>query len=71
MASPDLNIIENVWGIIKPALERTENLFCTNWVDKIEELWYNLEPEYLENLVDGMRARCEKVIASNGHTINH
>ena len=64
--SPDLNPIENIWGIIKQSLnsKKTENK--TTLVSSITKIWDNLDPNLLINLVESMPRRINACIEANG-----
>ena len=69
--SPDLNVIENLWSIVKTKLREK------HFTSKIE-LWYYLrlvwnriESSVLHNLVDSMPRRIKKVIQAKGGPIDY
>jgi hypothetical protein len=73
--SPDLNPIENLWAILKTRIcERYPEL---SYMPKTEEakqrlieaaieLWEEIEPEVLQNLIHSMKHRMEAVIRARG-----
>lgn len=58
--SPDLNIIENVWGWMKTELGMMGECNESEWEQRIIDLWDNLSHEYLESLFPSMRERIEQ-----------
>lgn len=67
--SPDLNPIEHLWDVLerkvrkhKPHPKNLNELMVI-----LEEKWYEIEPEILENLVESMPRRIQAVIDSNGN----
>jgi transposase len=46
--SPDLNLIEHLWGIIKDILEKEEPKTSQLCVAKINEIWDNFKLDVLE-----------------------
>lgn len=67
--SPDLNPIENVWGLLKQKLYRETFNSVEDMKDFIFKWWNSLKPGYFRNLYESMSDRCEKVIAYEGNTI--
>jgi transposase len=65
--SPDLNPIENLWGILKARIEKR----LARTTDEIErvlkEEWEALDKELLTSLAHSMPARCAAVVANHGH----
>lgn len=71
--SPDLNPMENVWGIIVRRVYENNRQFETIEELKCEILkaWRELAPNILENLVNSMENRIYTVIRKNGGQINY
>lgn len=67
--SPDLNVMENVWGLLVKKINR-ENGFRPQDVDelrnKISETWNELDPAYARALVSSMHHRLNSVLDKNG-----
>jgi len=65
--SPDLNPIENLWGILKSRIENR----LVHTIDEIErvlrEEWEAFEPVFLSKFINSMPNRCAEVIANGGH----
>lgn len=65
--SPDLNPIENLWGILKGRIEKR----LARTTDEIErvlkEEWEALDKELLTSLAHSMPTRCAAVVANHGH----
>lgn len=65
--SPDLNPIENLWGMFEREMQgqkysKTEDLF-----EALHKHWNQLSKGYLEKLVDSMPRRCQEVIKNKGY----
>ena len=58
--SPDLNIIENCWGVLKQRLERYQ---CAT----LDDLWEKTEKEFYESLPRGV----ESVLQARGYPIGY
>lgn len=67
--SPDLNPIENLWGLVKRNVEKKK----PRNLDDLEEFMIEecdlISDEIINNLVNSMRKRCEEVIKVNGERI--
>jgi transposase len=66
--SPDLNPIENVWGLMVRRM-RHENFRPQNrqqFIYVISDEWHSLTQEYCQNLVESMPRRLDLVIEKNG-----
>ncbi|KAJ3452690.1 transposable element tc1 transposase [Anaeramoeba flamelloides] len=68
--SPDLNPIENLWGI----MEKRISLEAPKTEKKLEatvrRVWKNIEWGVIENLVSSMEKRLRLVVEHNGESIN-
>ena len=68
--SPDLNIIEHVWAILKPKVERAEPKTVHQLEQAITTEWFNIQPSVIHNLYDTIGERIEKCIQSAGGRFN-
>jgi ketohexokinase/beta-glucosidase len=74
--SPDLNPIESVWNRMKDYIQQyypDQYGGRQHTYDQlriiVQEAWDSISVEYLQDLMDSMKARCEAVIAAQGgHT---
>ena len=71
--SPDLNPIEAVWNLMKDWLDQffpnDEQLSYDQLREVVRAAWDALPREFLKELIESMKARCEAVInAEGGHT---
>ena len=68
--SPDLNVIEPVWGILQDSVfENPRPRNREELVDRIQKSWHSLDPRYLANLVHSFPRRIEEAINNEGgHT---
>ena len=75
--SPDLNIIENVWGIIKQNLDRMidqtkrEATTKNELFERVQQCANNIEPKVFKNLYKSLRNRLQQVIEKEGNAINY
>lgn len=71
--SPDLNPMENVWGIIVRRVYENNRQFETigELKSAILRVWRELTSNILENLVNSMENRVYTVIRKNGNQINY
>ena len=66
--SPDLNLIENIWGIMCQKLYANGKSYCnTNelW-EVIVQTWHSLSIQVFWNLYNSMQRRMAQVLESNG-----
>ena len=70
--SPDLNPIENVWGVLAHKVYAFGKQYDSKEELKsaILQAWDSLDQNYLRNLVAGMKQRCLDVYRSEGGHIN-
>ena len=64
--SPDLNIIEQIWGIIDGELERKRPRSLEALKKRIKQIWRDLDDEIVEKQVAHMKKRLKSIIASGG-----
>ena len=68
--SPDLNLIEIVWGVLARRVYKNCRQF--NDVEELEssvvQEWNNLLAEYLQKLLKSMPKRCVEVLNNQGKT---
>ena len=71
--SPDVNPIENVWGLLSRRVYAEGKQFESKSELKASILheWNAIDPEYLQKLVDSMKKRCLRVFKVNGKAIGY
>jgi len=71
--SPDLNIIENVWGYLARKVYHNARQFdCVADLKKaILESWNSIDDEYLRNLYDSVQSRLVEVLERKGSKTNY
>jgi len=69
--SPDLNPIENLWGIVKNNVERRMPKNLGELESFMVEEWNRIPESMLINLVGSMKQRCELIIEKNGERISY
>lgn len=67
--SPDMNIIENVWGYLSRKVYANGHQFLTKQelIAAIEREWYNLDQSYIQSLFLGMNNRIFELVRANGN----
>ncbi len=69
--SPDLNLIENIWKLVKGMLKKENLKSIHEWIAKINEFWENICHDYLKSLIDSMKTRIDLCLAANGAHIKY
>ena len=69
--SPDLNPIENVWGIVKQQVNKCNLSKISEVIAKVKEIWSELDQEVIENVFQNMSIRLNKLIESEGDRIDY
>ena len=59
--SPDLNPIENVWGIVKQQIKKWDLSKISEVIAKVKEIWSELDQEVIENVIQNMPFRLNKM----------
>jgi hypothetical protein len=70
--SADINLIENVWGLMIKTINQNNDFRPRNvedlW-DTIQETWNNFTPDYAYNLVASLPRRLNSTIDKNGSAL--
>ena len=64
--SPDLNPIEQVWGYMKTELERSKPRSIRTLKRKMQQIWANVDEEFVQKQAEGMEKRLKSIIESRG-----
>ncbi|KAI6656221.1 hypothetical protein LOD99_1554 [Oopsacas minuta] len=67
--SPDLNPIENLWGVLKHRIIVNAPKTIEEVESMIHSQWETFEPDFLSKFTSSMKKRCNLVIASGGKKI--
>lgn len=62
----DLNIIENVWGVLDTKLQQRRPKSTQGWRDAIRESWNAISQSTIDKLVDSVKARMRGVVKKEG-----
>ncbi len=60
--SPDLNLIENLWGIVKRKMRDTRPNNADDLKDTVKETWASIPPQQCHKLITSMPRQIEAVI---------
>ncbi|PKB93625.1 hypothetical protein RhiirA5_303789 [Rhizophagus irregularis] len=69
--SPDLNLIENLWAIVKGNVERRMPKNLNELESFMAEEWSAIPDTVIKNLAGSMKRRCELIIENNGERISY
>jgi transposase len=71
--SPDLNAIEAAWDYIRRQIKKREKFCSTNEevIQAWEEEWAKIPVEIINQWIDSIRERLQKVIDSGGKNTFH
>ena len=64
--SPDLNIIENIWGFVKQQRTIDKNWKLKNTVEEIKNIWDKLLLTLIRILIESIPAKLQAVIDAKG-----
>ncbi len=68
--SPDLNPIENLWGIVKRKMRDTRPNNADELKATVKETWASIPPQQFHKLITSMPCRTEAVIKAKGAPTN-
>ena len=68
--SPDLNVIENLWAILKRKMPRQGARTQDELWLQVQRIWDEITIDEINNLVDSFRSRLMAVIALHGESFN-
>ena len=71
--SPDLNPMENLWGILVQKVYQNGQQFenRASLVQTIKKCWNEITDEIQESLINSMKSRCLKVLMKNGDFLKY
>jgi hypothetical protein len=69
--SPDLNPIENIWGMMKLIISREEPTSLGPFKEVVKNVWAQIDTVKLENFIKSMPKRLELCVANKGLTIKY
>ncbi len=64
--SPDLNPIENLWGIVKRKIRNKRPKIADELKATVKETWASIPPQQCHKLITSMPHRIEAVIKAKG-----
>ncbi len=64
--SPDLNLIENLWGIVKRKMRDTRPNNADELKATVKETWASIPPQQCHKLITSMPRQIEAVIKAKG-----
>ena len=65
--SPDLNPIENLWGIVDKKIDRSIVRTAEQLFEQLEKAWREIPHQTVMNLIESMPSRCKAVIKNHGY----
>ncbi len=69
--SPDLNPIENLWGIVKRKMRDTRSNNADELKATVKETWASIPPQQCHKLITSMPRQIEAVIKAKGATTKY
>ena len=71
--SPDLNPMENLWGLLVRRVYANGKKFnnCNDLKEALEKCWNEIEPNIIDNLVSSMTNRVFELIMQKGKALSN
>ncbi len=69
--SPDLNTIDNLWGIVKKKMRNKSSKNADELKASVKETWASIPPQQCHKLITSMPRRIEAVIKAKGAPTKH
>jgi transposase len=69
--SPDLNPIENIWGLLKNKIQKINVMTVGEFIKCIQNKWKEIDNEIIINIINSMPSRIQQVIENNGDSIDY
>ena len=70
-SSPDLNPIENIWGILQRGMDKTGITDPKKYRAKLRQLWDNLSQDTIRAVIESMPRRLNEVIKKKGEALHY
>jgi len=67
----DINVIENVWGMLANNMQGAKEKTSEGWYAKIQQAWSQIEQSSIDKLVHGVHGRMEAIHAVGGAWVPH
>jgi hypothetical protein len=67
----DINIIENVWGVLNNNLQGCKARGTSGWLTAIKKAWEKIDTTTIDALVGGVGARLQKIVDAGGAWVKH
>ena len=68
--SPDLNPIENLWGIIDTKVKAAGPKTKKRLIKFVKRQWENMDMDFVKNLINFVPTRLREVIARHGEMVD-
>ena len=64
--SPDLNSIENVWGLMARKIKQKDIMTQSHLIKAVKSAWEEIDQKVKENCIDSLHWRINDSISKNG-----